>query len=89
MLFRVMDKIYEAGIRKYLVNVHAFAPQVEKALETYAQSKPDIKIEISDERDLLLETGGGLKKMESLLKDGPFLVHNVDVLSDINLTLFI
>jgi hypothetical protein len=83
-----MDKLYEAGIREYVVNVHAFAGQVEKALELYALSKPGISFDISDERDLLLETGGGLKKMAAFLKDGPFLVHNVDVLSDIDLKLF-
>jgi len=88
MLYRVMDKLYEAGIREYVVNVHAFAGQVEKALELYALSKPDVSFDISDERDLLLETGGGLKKMASLLKDRAFLVHNVDVLSDIDLKLF-
>ncbi len=88
MLYRVMDKLYEAGIREYVVNVHAFAGQVEKALELYALSKPGISFDISDERDLLLETGGGLKKMVAFLKDGPFLVHNVDVLSDIDLKLF-
>ncbi|HNZ80570.1 MAG: sugar phosphate nucleotidyltransferase [Bacteroidales bacterium] len=88
MLYRVMDKLYEAGIREYVVNVHAFAGQVEKALELYALSKPGISFDISDERDLLLETGGGLKKMAAFLKDGPFLVHNVDVLSDIDLKLF-
>ncbi len=88
MLYRVMDKLYEAGIREYVVNVHAFAGQVEKALELYARSKPGISFDISDERDLLLETGGGLKKMAAFLKDGPFLVHNVDVLSDIDLKLF-
>lgn len=88
MLYRIMDKLYEAGIREYVVNVHAFAGQVEKALELYAKSKPGLNFDISDERELLLETGGGLKKMAALLKDGAFLVHNVDVLSDINLKLF-
>ncbi len=89
MLYRVMDKLYEAGIREYVVNVHAFAGQVEKALELYAQTKTNINFVISDERNLLLETGGGLKKMAAHLQDGAFLVHNVDVLSDINLTLFV
>jgi NDP-sugar pyrophosphorylase family protein len=42
-------------------------------------------IRISDERDLLLETGGGLKKMHSWLEGESFLVHNVDVLTTINL----
>lgn len=88
MLYRVMDKLVDAGIRDFVVNVHAFAHLVETALEQYAASRPGINIEVSDERALLLETGGGLKKMEALLKEGPFLVHNVDVLSDIDLKAF-
>ncbi len=44
-------------------------------------------IHISDERDLLLDTGGGIKKARSFFEnsDEPFLIHNVDILSDVNL----
>jgi len=45
-----------------------------------------LKINISDERDLLLETGGGLKKARKYLDgDAPFIVHNTDVLTDFDL----
>lgn len=89
MLFRVMDRIRMAGIKDFVVNVHAFASMVEDALRAYQTEFPEVYVEISDERDLLLETGGGLKKMSTLLQGGPFLVHNVDILSDINLEAFI
>lgn len=90
MLYRVMDRLYTAGIRDFVVNVHAFAGQIEKALNIYAQSRADIHIDISDERELLLETGGGLKKMAAFLhEEEAFLIHNVDVLSDIDLKGFV
>ncbi len=89
MLFRVMDRIRQAGIRDFVVNVHAFADMVEAALWEYQRCFPGVHVEISDERDMLLETGGGLKKMSGILQDAPFLVHNVDILSDIDLKAFI
>ena len=89
MLYRVMDRIRQAGIKDFVVNVHAFADMVEVALDEYVRLYPDVKVQISDERDFLLETGGGLKKMANMLQDGPFLVHNVDVLSNIDLSAFV
>lgn len=88
MLYRVMDNIRQAGINDFVVNVHAFADMVEHALDTYVQQHPDVRVQISDERDALLETGGGLKKMADILQDGPFLVHNVDVLTNLDLKAF-
>jgi NDP-sugar pyrophosphorylase family protein len=84
MLGRVLDRMRLFGIREVVVNVHAFADKVEAFLEAYGQAHPDMKVVISDERGCLLETGGGLKRMQSVL-DEPFLVHNVDVLSTIDL----
>ncbi len=89
MLYRVMDRIREAGINDFVVNVHAFASMVEQALDAYVQAFPQVKVQISDERGQLLETGGGLKKMAVFLQDGPFLVHNVDILSNLNLKAFV
>ncbi len=89
MLYRVMDRIRQAGINDFVVNVHAFASMVEQALDAYVQAFPQVNVQISDERGQLLETGGGLKKMAVFLQDGPFLVHNVDILSNLNLKAFV
>lgn len=85
VMYRVMDRMRAAGVTAFVVNVHAFASMVEDALEVYSSRHPEIPIAVSDERSLLLETGGGLKKMASWLADGPFLVHNVDILTNLDL----
>jgi NDP-sugar pyrophosphorylase family protein len=72
------------GFRDIVVNVHHFSNQVRDFLKI--NDNFGINIEVSDETDLLLDTGGGLKKAATLLagKD-PILVHNVDIISDIDL----
>lgn len=85
MLGHTLQKMNTCGIRDVIVNVHAFADQVENYLYEYIIAHPEMHISISDERSLLLETGGGLKKMQSLLSDDDFIVHNVDILSTVNL----
>jgi len=85
MLGRVLRKMQASGICEVVVNVHAFADKVESYLEAYAKAYPEMQIHVSDERELLLETGGGLKKMQPLLETGDFIVHNVDVLSTVSL----
>lgn len=85
MLEHTLLKMQTAGITEVVVNVHAFADKVEDWIKAFSEKNPTFTIIISDERSLLLETGGGLKKMQPFLADTPFLVHNVDVLSDINL----
>ena len=85
VMYRVMDRMRAAGVDTFVVNVHAFASMVEEALDKYAAGHPQITVRISDERSLLLETGGGLKQMARWLSDGPFLVHNVDILSKLDL----
>jgi MurNAc alpha-1-phosphate uridylyltransferase len=57
-----------------VVNVHAFADR----LEAHLKGRSDLEIVISDERDLLLETGGGLKTARTLLGDDPVWVCNID-----------
>jgi len=72
------------GIRDIIVNVHHFANQVVGFLNT--NNGFGANITISNESDFLLDTGGGLKKAAWFFDDGkPFLVHNADVLSNINL----
>ena len=84
LLQHVIERLKNAGVSEVIINVHHFADKVED----YLKSKEDfgLKIHISDERDLLLETGGGLKKAQKYL-DGnePFIVHNTDILTDFDL----
>ena len=72
------------GVKDIIINVHHFAPLVKNFLKK--KNNFDINIAISDETDLLLDTGGGLKKCADFFSDGkPFIIHNVDILSDIDL----
>jgi len=83
MLGRLIHHLAKLGVSSFIVNVHHFASQVVNYLNT-AEFK-DFKISISDERGKLLNTGGGLFKAAGFFSDGaPFLVYNVDVLSDID-----
>ncbi len=80
-------RLIAAGCREMMVNVHHFAEQVIDFIEKNRQF--GVQITISDERDLLLDTGGGLKKAAWFFDDGhPFLVCNADVLTDIDLAHF-
>ncbi|WP_068085118.1 nucleotidyltransferase family protein [Polycladidibacter stylochi] len=74
MLQRAIDTLKEAQIKKCVVNVHYLADLVE----IHASKATGIKIEISDERDELLETGGGIKKALPQLGQEPFVVMNSD-----------
>ena len=75
------------GVREVIVNVHHFADQIVEYLKT--NENFGMRIEVSRE-DVLLDTGGGLKKAAWFLEDSkhaedPFILHNVDVLSTIDL----
>ena len=72
----VLDRLAAAGVRRAVVNVHAFADQ----LEAHLRRRADVEIVISDERAGLLETGGGLRAARSLLGEEPILVANIDTI---------
>lgn len=74
MLDRLLDNLVAAGVKRAVINVHWCADQVEAQLA----KRDDIDIVISDERDAVLETGGGLAKARPLLGDEPILVVNTD-----------
>lgn len=74
LIDHVLDRLVEVGVETAVVNVHWFAER----LEAHLKARTDIKIVISDEREQLLETGGGLKKAKPLLGDAPVLVANID-----------
>ncbi len=72
------------GFQDIIINVHHFAEQVINFLEK--NNHFDINIQISDERDQLLDTGGGLKHARHFFDDGaPFVLCNTDILSNIDL----
>ncbi|MEA3446840.1 MAG: nucleotidyltransferase family protein [Bacteroidota bacterium] len=84
MLGHLIHKLARYGITDFVVNVHHFSEQVESYLAT--PEFDGYAIRISDEREQLLDTGGGLVKARNLLQDNePVLVHNVDVWHDINI----
>lgn len=80
-----IEYLQRYGIREVVVNVHHFADQVIEAIEK--NKGWGSKVLISDERDEVLETGGGLVKARHLLEDGePFVTLNADFLTDLNIT---
>lgn len=75
LLDHVLDRLRAAGVAKIVVNVH-YLPD---ALEGHLKAKAgDFDVAISDERKLLLETGGGMIRAEPLIDADPFLVVNSD-----------
>ena len=74
LLDHMLDRLVAAGIERVVVNVHAFAD----LLEAHLRTRRDVEIVISDERDLLMETGGGVRKALPLLGADPFIVCNTD-----------
>ncbi|HEY1749855.1 MAG TPA: nucleotidyltransferase family protein [Caulobacteraceae bacterium] len=74
LIDHILDRLEAAGVTRAVVNVHAFADQVEAHLER--RRSPEILI--SDERTGLLETGGGLKRARVLLGEAPIWVANSD-----------
>lgn len=96
MLQRVLEKLAGSGFSPVVVNVHHFASQIMEFLDDYGKSvRPEnaglgkacrpAEVRVSDESELLLDTGGGLLHASALFEDGPVLVHNVDILSDADL----
>ena len=85
LLEHVILKMKRAGITRVVVNVHHFADQIIDFLASWHD--PGMEIMVSDERDCLLDTGGGLLKARPLFTPGEsVLIHNVDIFSDIDLT---
>jgi NDP-sugar pyrophosphorylase family protein len=87
MLEITLSRLREFGVREVMVNVHHFADMVVDYLKA---DNFGMRIEVSREEELL-DTGGGLKKAgwffleDSARRDEPFILHNVDVLSTIDL----
>ena len=82
-----LEKLMAAGFTDIVINVHHFADMIE---EWCQQNPMRCRILFSDEREKLLETGGGIKHAAPLLCDAQdgFLIHNVDILSNVDLSAF-
>lgn len=84
MLERVITHLADCGVDDFTINVHHFADKIIDYLKEHENFGHSIHI--SDERDLLLDTGGGLMKARKYLDgDEPFIVHNADILTDLDL----
>lgn len=84
----LMEKLKrESDDLSVVVNVHHFGQQIIDFLNDNGGF--GLHVQVSDERDKLLDTGGGIRKAAGMLgNDRPLLVHNVDILSDLNLADF-
>ena len=84
MLERVILSLRSQGFDHLVVNIHHFGNQI---LEFLSSKDFGVRIDVSDEREQLLDTGGGIVKAGKFLceDDEPFLIHNVDILSDADL----
>lgn len=83
LLAHTLERLRSAGVDEVVVNVHHFGEQIIDYIA--AHPVEDMRIAVSDERDCLLDTGGGLRKALPLFSgsDGdPVLLHNVDILSN-------
>lgn len=74
LIDRIVDRIRDAGIERVVVNMHYLADQIE----AWAKQQSDPPVVLSDERETLLDTGGGVTKALDALGDGPFFVFNSD-----------
>ena len=83
LLQHCIENLIANGFYHIVINVHHFGEQI---IEFVSQHRFDAVIQISDERDLLMDTGGGIVKATPLFKDSKaVLVHNVDIISNVNL----
>jgi NDP-sugar pyrophosphorylase family protein len=83
LLQHCIENLIANGFYHIVINVHHFGEQI---IDLVKHNKFDAVIQISDERDLLMDTGGGIVKATPLFKDSKaVLVHNVDIISNVNL----
>ncbi|MFN6943630.1 MAG: NDP-sugar synthase [Cytophagaceae bacterium] len=84
LLQRNIEYLKGFGIKEFVINIHHFPDLIRTYLSENRNF--DVDIQISDETDMLLETGGGLQKAAPLLSGNePFLVMNVDILTNLNI----
>ena len=87
LLAIIIERLRNAGVREIVINIHHFGEQI---LDYLSNNDFGVNISVSDERESLLDTGGGLKKAVPLFSSSnePILLHNVDILSNADIALF-
>ncbi|MFA5656995.1 MAG: sugar phosphate nucleotidyltransferase [Dysgonamonadaceae bacterium] len=81
----VILKLKKQGFNEVIINIHHFGDQIIDFIKS--KNYFDIRIEFSDERDKLLDTGGAIKKASWFFDaDESILIHNTDIISDVNLS---
>lgn len=82
LIEHIARKLKTSGVESAVVNVHHFADMIEE----WVSAQDILHIDVSDERELLLETGGGVLNAKPYLEGcGQFLIHNVDIISDLDI----
>lgn len=82
----VIERLADAGVTHFVVNVHHHAGQIRNFISIYQKANPHLSFRISDETGRLLETGGGVRKAAGLFcPDLPVLIHNCDILSNLDI----
>ena len=83
----IIRKLQSSGYDRLIINVHHFAQQI---IDHVAQQDYAPLVHFSDETEKLLETGGGLKHAQQLFRDDqPILIHNVDILDNVDYDWFL
>jgi NDP-sugar pyrophosphorylase family protein len=84
-LHMAVERCSSYGFNDIIINVHHFADMVED--EVKKLNRMGYSISVSDERKMLLENGGGLYKARDFFDRSPFLLYNVDIISDLDLSI--
>jgi NDP-sugar pyrophosphorylase family protein len=82
----LLKRLVKFSVDRIVINVHHFGDQIIDFLQ--ANNNFGVNLSISDERRLLLDTGGGLKKAFKLLQEDNFIIHNVDILTNLDISSF-
>ena len=84
LLSLLINRLSESGFDEILINVHHFASSISDFI--MKTNFPGVRLAISDETELLMHSGAGLNRVEWFFDDDqPFLIHNLEILSDIDL----
>ena len=82
MLEHVLDQLKSHGINEVIINLHHLGEQIERFVGRHHSF--GMKIAFSDECDELLDTGGGMMRAWWFLDEAPFIVHNVDIKTNLD-----